>query len=328
MSQNVLVTGATGFVGGNLVRALVHRGCSVTCLVRNPSKAGPLQKLPVRLVIGSLKDPGAIREVSGSLHTVYHVAAVLKAARRDQYFQVNQLGTRKILEMMAESNPCLNRFVHISSLAAAGPSAGDRGLTEDEKPHPISWYGESKLESEKEVLHYAKTFPVTILRPSAVYGPGDRETLLVFRMIRRGCLFTPGRIIRRFSLIHVEDLTAAIIGAGERDTPSGEVYFVSRPETYLWEDIGRAIAQVLGKRYRQVALPHRMALAAGLAGDLWARLTGCPATINGQKVKELLAPSWICDSSRARTDLGFRPAIDLETGIRQTVCWYRNHGWL
>jgi nucleoside-diphosphate-sugar epimerase len=147
-------------------------------------------------------------------------------------------------------------------------------------------------------------------------------------MIKLGCLFTPGRFTRRFSLIHVDDLVAAIIAAGERCTPSGEIFFVSGSEICTWEDVGRTIAQALGKRYRQISFPQWLATAVGLAGDLWGRVTGRPATLNSQKVKELLNPSWLCDSSKARAGLGFCPAFDLESGIRQTVLWYQNKGWL
>jgi len=327
-ARNVLVTGATGFVGGNLVEALLRRGYSVTCLVRKSSNTHFLQKQNVRLVIGDIADPASIRQAARGIHAVYHLAGLIKAANREQYFRINQLGTRLFLEVLAEKNPNLNRFVHISSLAAAGPSSGEQGLTEAERPNPISWYGESKLCSEQEVLRFSGAFPVTVLRPSAVYGPRDRETLLVFRMIKRGCLITPGRFIRRFSLIHVDDLTDACIKAGECDTLSGETYFVSRPEVYTWEDVGRTIAQKLGKPYRQMAFPRWIAATIGLAGDLWAGVTGRPTTLNSQKVRELLQPSWICNPSKAKAALGFSPEIDLDRGIDETVRWYRGQGWI
>jgi nucleoside-diphosphate-sugar epimerase len=327
-ARNVLVTGATGFVGSNLVEALLRRGYSVTCLVRNSSNTRSLQKPNVRLVIGELNDPESLRIAAQGIQAAYHVAGLIKAAKREQYFRVNQMGTRLLMEVLAETNPGLSRFVHISSLAAAGPSTGDRGLTEEEKTNPVSWYGESKLRSEEEVLRFSKNFPVTILRPSAVYGPQDRETLLIFRMIQRGCLLTPGRFIRRFSLIHVDDLTDACIKAGESSSPSGEVYFISRPEVYTWEDVGRTIAQKLGERYRRLAFPQWMAVAIGLAGDLWAGATGLPATLNSQKVKELLQPSWVCNPSKAKAALGFCASIDLDSGMNETVRWYKSQGWL
>jgi dihydroflavonol-4-reductase len=325
---NVLVTGATGFVGSNLVKALSQKGYSVTCLVRKTSNTQELQTESVRLVFGDLDDAMAIREAGHSIHTVYHLAGAIKAANRRQYFQTNQLGTRCLLETLAEVNPGLNRFVFVSSLAAAGPSMIGKNRTEEQEPNPISWYGESKLAGEQEVLRFREIFPVTILRPSAVYGPGDRETLLIYRMIRRGCLFTPGRHQRHFSLIHVDDLAAGIIRANEQAVPSGEIYFLSRPETYIWEEVGRAIARALGKHYRQIALPRSIAEAAGVVGDYWMKATGWPASVNSQKVKELLEPYWICDSSKAQRHLGFSPNIHLEDGIQQTARWYQNQGWI
>jgi dihydroflavonol-4-reductase len=326
--SRVLVTGATGFVGGRLVEALLRNGSSVTCLVRKNSDTRTLQKLPVRLVVGDLEDTEAIREAARGIQTIYHVAGAIKAAGREQYLRINQFGTRHLLEVAAETNPDLGRFIHVSSLAAAGPSRAGRGLTEEDNPNPISWYGESKLKGEQEALKYARSFQVSILRPSAVYGPGDRETLLIFRMIKRGCLFTPGRARRQFSLIHVDDLTAALIHASRQDTPSGEVFFISRPESFTWEEVGRAIALALGRKYRSLAFPRSIAIMAGFAGDLWVKLSGKPATVTSQKLKELLEPSWVCNPLKAQTMMGFSTKIDLENGIRSTAQWYKDHGWL
>jgi nucleoside-diphosphate-sugar epimerase len=327
-NRSVLVTGGTGFVGCNLVDALLRKGCQVTCLVRSSSDTRFIRKAGVRLVEGDLNDAASIRQAARGVQTVYHLAGLIKAAGHKDYLQVNQGGTRLLLETLAETAPDLTRFVHMSSLAAAGPSTGNRGLVEKDKPNPISWYGESKLLSEQEALKFSNQFPVTILRPSAVYGPHDRETLLAFRMINRGCLLTPGRFIRRFSLIQVHDLAAACIQAGASDTPTGSIYFVSRPEIHTWEDIGRAIARELGKRYRQISFPQWLAAAVGSAGDAWARLTGRAATLNSQKVRELLQESWICNPAKAQAELGFNPAIDLDSGVRVTVRWYQDQGWL
>jgi dihydroflavonol-4-reductase len=327
-TRNVLVTGASGFVGTNLVSALVQRGYLVTCLVRTTSDTRALRGNGICLMYGDISDPSAVRDAVRSVDAIYHVAGVIKAAHREDYFRVNQAGTRLILESVAENNPDLGRFVHVSSLAAAGPSSGNRGLIEAEKPNPISWYGESKLKSEEEALRFKDLFPVTIMRPSAVYGPRDRETLLVFKMIKTGFLFTPGRSTRRFSLIHVSDLVNALMKAGEQQAGSGEIFFVSRFESFSWDDVGRAVARELGKNYRHFFLPRWLAAAAGIAGDLWSGATGRAATISSQKVQELLQPSWLCNPSKAKAALGFSPEINLEDGIKQTANWYRQNGWL
>jgi dihydroflavonol-4-reductase len=323
-----LVTGATGFVGINLVHALLKKGYAVACLVRSTSNTRALQNLPVQLLQGDLQDLSALRTLRAPLHSVYHVAGAIKAPDRNRFFQINQVGTRNLLETLKETNPGLRRFIYISSLAAAGPSVANRPRTENETPAPISWYGESKLAAENEVLCFKNTFPATILRPSAVYGPWDTEIFLIFRMIKFGVLVTPGRHIRQFSLIHVTDLVEAIIRAGESADPTGGIYNISRPEIYLWEDVGQAIANEFGKSFHKISLPEWMAKAAGLAGDCWTSITKRTASINSQKVAELLEPSWLCDPSRAREQLGFNPIIDLESGIRSTIRWYKNQRWL
>ncbi len=328
LTKNVLVTGATGFVGAHLVEELLRRGYSVTCLVRRTSNTEQLKKCNVHIATGDLTDPESVKKALGRIDAVFHVAGAIKALRREDYFRINHIGTRNLLQAVAQTNPDLKRFIYISSLAASGPSNGNQKLTEISKPNPVSWYGQSKLEAEREVLRFRHMFPVTILRPCAVYGPRDRETLIAVRMIQRGCLFTPGRFERRFSLIYVKDLADEIVRAGEHETESGQIYFLSRPEIYTWDDVGRAAAKFLGKRFRRVSFPEELFKIFGVAGDLYARLVGRPSTINSQKVKELLQPSWLCDSSKAEAGLGFRPATDLETGMRETVCWYQEHGWL
>lgn len=323
-----MVTGATGFIGGNLVGALLQKGYSVTCLVRNTSNTRRLKSLPVRLVEGSLENPDAIRKAASGVDVIYHVAGLTKARDKKQFFHSNATATAKLLETLADTEIAPLRFVHASSLAAAGPSSIGIPRTEEQNPEPVSWYGESKLQSEFEVLKYAGAFPVTILRPSAVYGPGDRDIYMIFRMIQKGCLIAPGRLTRQFSLIHVYDAVSAFIRAGEADTRSGEIYFISNPEIQTWDAVGRAIARELGRKFRSFCFPNWLAFAAGAAGNASYFITGKMPALNLQKVRELLQPSWTCDTSKARKLLGFIPVMGLQSGVRETVRWYRANGWL
>ncbi len=326
--KTALVTGATGFIGMHLVDSLLRKGYSVTCLVRSSSDTQRLQKFPVRLVFGSLDTRRAIREASVEPGIVFHIAGLTKARNRAEFFHVNQTGTANLLEILAEAEHRPLRFVHSSSLAAAGPSTLQRQLTEDDDPKPVSWYGESKLESEREVQKFADVFPVTILRPSAVYGPGDRDIYLIFRMIQKGCFVVPGRSVHPFSLIHVQDVVDAFLQAGESDTPSGEVFFISHPEIQTWETVGRIIARELGKTCLRFSVPQWLALAAGSAGSAYSSLTGKMVALNIHKVREILQPAWTCDPSKAQAILGFAPRVNLENGIQDTVRWYKQNGWL
>jgi nucleoside-diphosphate-sugar epimerase len=129
-------------------------------------------------------------------------------------------------------------------------------------------------------------------------------------------------------MIHVADLSESCIRAGELNTPSGEIFYIARPEAYAWEDVANSIAQALAKHYVRIRLPKWTAMAAGLAGDLWSVLSGKALTVNSQKTRELLQPFWLCDSSKALKYLGFNPAIDLSRGIRETVIWYQDKGYL
>jgi nucleoside-diphosphate-sugar epimerase len=323
-----LVTGATGFVGNNLTRKLLERGYSVTCLVRNSHKAQNLADLPVRLAVADLENSAGIKDAVQGIDLIFHAAGAIKAANREHYFAVNCLGTRRLLEAVAEENPGIKRFVHISSLSAAGPSLNAEGISEEDKPNPISWYGESKRASEEEVLRFAEKFPVTILRPSAVYGPRDPETLMIYQMVKRGCLFTPGRRVRRFSIVHVDDLNDAILLAGQSDLNTGETFFISNTAPSTWDQFGRLIAKSMAKPFRQIAFPECIARAAGYAGDLYAKASGKAATVSSQKIRELLQANWICNPAKAIKLLGFDAKIELEKGINETIEWYQLHNWL
>ena len=145
-NSQVLVTGATGFVGGRLVKALLQEGYSVTCLVRKTSNTRTLQEMPVRLVVGDLENRETVRDAVRGIDTVYHLAGAIKAAGREQYFRINKTGTRLLLEALTETNPGLKRFIHVSSLAAAGPSPESRALTEKETQ--IRFHGMEKANSD------------------------------------------------------------------------------------------------------------------------------------------------------------------------------------
>ena len=322
-----LVTGAAGFVGSHLVETLVDRGYEVSCLVRKTSNLAWLKPLPVRFVFGDVLDADSLPGAVEGMDYVYHVAGAVKALREADFFLVNAGGTANLLEACAAPGQSLQRFVLVSSQAAAGPPEIGHPLTEDDPPRPITPYGLSKLRAEVLTASYAARLPVTVVRPPAIYGPRDRETLTVFQWINRGLCPVP-RQKRFFSLIHVRDLVTGLILAAESPASVGRTYHLANDGPESLEGMSTLIAQALGRHPVTLRLPQAAFDLAGGASTLAGRLRRRPQIFDRYKAMELSLPSWVYDTRRARAELGFQASISVPDGVRETTDWYRKAGWL
>ncbi len=324
--MRVLVTGGTGFLGSHLVEALVEEpGCEVFVLVRDPSKRRWLEGIDgVRLLAGDLENMPIL---PAGLSCVYHFGGLTKTLRPSEYYTVNRDGTANLLRAL-ERQSGRPRFVHLSSLAAVGPSWPGRGVSEDDLARPVSPYGESKLQAEEEVLKYKDRFSVVLLRAAAVYGPRDEDFLEFFRWIKRGIKPILGRR-KILSLIYVRDAVRACLMAGDPGRPSGEIYNVADPRAYGWEDIGRVAAGLLGKKPIPVRLPIWSAYLASVASEGVGRfLGGGNSLFNVSKVKQMRAYGWVADVRKARREMGFETVFSLEQGLGETIAWYLWKGLL
>jgi len=318
------VTGGTGFVGAHLVQALRARGDQVTCLVRNAAKAHALGWSDVRLVRGDLDDAAALREGCAGAEVIYHVAGRISARDTDEFMRANRDGTANVLEAAAHAPP--ERFVLVSSLAAAGPTTPGKPIDETRSPSPVTPYGQSKLAAE--LLVRAKARSWTIVRPPTVYGEWDREVLKAFKLARMGVAPVFGDGSQELSVIYAGDLAAALVAAATAPATANRVYYAAHPVVTTSRDLVRAIGRAVGREPRIVPLPG--VLARGL---LWtigtiAHLAGRATLLSGDKAAEFLAPAWTCRPDALTRDAGWRAVIDLETGLRRTAAWYRREGWL
>ena len=325
VGQRVLVTGATGFIGGHLVRGLVQRGSRVVCLVRAGSCLDRLGSLPVDLVSGDLDDAAALRTAVRGVSHVYHLAGLIKARRAEEFHRVNGEGTARLLEACARSGDAPPRVVLVSSLAACGPSTVDAPLTEEATPRPLSAYGQSKLAAEREAHARADRLPIVVIRPPVVYGPGDRATLVFFRLANLGLSLVADV---QLSLVHVDDLVRGLLLAGRAEAATGTTYFVSGDERPTLQELMRLIAAGLGRRVVGVRIPYPVAHLAARGVELASGLAGRPAMFTRDKARELYQPAWCCRADRARRELGFVQHVMLEQGLHRTAHWYRRHGWL
>jgi nucleoside-diphosphate-sugar epimerase len=317
----VLVTGATGFIGSHLVDRLAAGGHRVRCLVRSTSSRRYLPQ-GLEVVFGDLRTGQDLGRALEGVKTVFHLAGVTRAARPADYYEGNTEATRNLLRVC--SGVC--RLIHVSSLAAVGPGRDFGGVDEESEPHPFTPYGRSKLEAERLVLESRLGERAVIVRPPVVYGPRDRDVFLVIRSAARGFMLTIGKEESYFSAIYVKDLVDGLLAA--EAAAGGGIYFLAHPEAVSWSEFGRTVAEIRGSNCRMLAVPPAMAAGIAMAAEWWARRTGVPGILSRHKVAEARCRYWICATAKASRELGFRARTALAAGLRETIAWYEEAGWL
>ena len=326
--MKVFITGATGFVGSFLNESLVRAGHQVTCMVRKQSNLRWIADLDVECFYGSLSDKNSlIRGLEGA-DFVYHVAGVTKARTREEYFQANFEGTKNIIDAACQHKKKVKRFILVSSQTAAGPSPTIIPIDESHPANPITDYGQSKRAAEEYAISVMDKLNLTIVRPPGVYGPRDVDILEFFRTVKFGIIPQLGGSEKYLSLIHVKDLARGIIMAAENEKAAGEIYFITSPEPYAWEEISKITLKILQKKGVKIPIP--MGLMKGIAylSEGISSVTKKPALVNKQKIIDMEQDFWTCSPDKAKKELGFECEISLENGIRETLIWYKEQKWL
>ncbi|MBM3329063.1 MAG: NAD-dependent epimerase/dehydratase family protein [Calditrichaeota bacterium] len=324
MSRRVLVTGATGFIGDPTVWELAERGWRIRALVRRSSD--PTRLPPeVERAEGDLRDYESLARAARGCQDVVHLAGLIRTPDPRQYDRVNRDGTANIVRACRDEG--VERLLYCSSLAAGGPSLSDRRRTMNDPDEPITAYGRSKLAGEEVLRNGAGSVWWTALRPPPVYGPYDRSFLGYMRMINKGWKIRLGDGSMPFSLVHVADLARAICLALTWEGPSGAVRYVTDGADHTLHELAGLVEELLGRRARWIALPRWAGMPVATVAEF---LSGnrVPAILSRRKVLELLQPAWTCDDSPLRTEVGYSNEFDLKRGIRNTVEWYREEGWL
>jgi len=319
--MKAFVTGATGFIGSHLCEELLKRGYSVTCLVRETSDLKWIDTLNLRYVKGDCTDKESLCKVLHDFDYVFHLAGLTKSSSDDAFFSINTRGAENLIKAVSEKNPQVKRFVYISSLSAAGPSKNGTPVDEQVYPAPVSNYGRSKLEGEKEILKYKDTIPVTIIRPAAVYGPRDKDFLVLFRMVKKGIFPYWGKSY--YSFLYVDDLVQGIILCAERKEAVGNTYFMSEHDAHTNEEVVKLISSALNAKALRLKVPKFVMPLCSFIGDKTRA-----GIINKDKIKELTHSYWVCNSRKASEEIGFTPRIVIKEGMKWTADWYRIHKWL
>ena len=297
------VTGATGFVGGRLLDLALAAGHEVRALTRRPQP----DRNGVTWVEGALDRPDSLDRLCQGADVVIHVAGVINARDAAGFESGNVTGTAATIAAAEKAG--IKRFVHVSSLAAREPK--------------LSIYGATKAGSEALVA--ASSIPSAIVRPPAVYGPGDREMLELFRMAKRGFIFLPPQ--GRLSVIHADDLARLLLALADPAAPKGLLVEPDDGRHRGWshEEFGRALGRALGRRVMTLSTP-RPILTIGAGIDRLLRRGR--AKLTADRVAYFCHPDWMVDPGRGAPEKLWKAQIDTEQGLAETAQWYRRQGWL
>lgn len=324
-SRLALLTGATGFLGGHVARALSNEGWRVRILARtDPSGSPLLSGVPVEVFGGDLSASTDLAAAASGCEAVVHVAGVLKARTLEEYREVNLRGTARLVAAAAAAAPGAN-FVLVSTQAAAGPARGGRPVKPSDPARPVSWYGVSKLEGEEAVRRSWKGAWV-VLRPGVIYGPGDRGLLAYFRMAGSGWMPVPAAD-RHIQIGPADQIGLAIARTAGRRDLAGRTAFLCDPQPVTVRELAALIARLPPRAARLIPLPDFLVRAAGFAETLREALTKTSRPFNADKARELLAGEWLCESG-LRPELGLPAPVPLDQGLVATWDWYRRAGWL
>ena len=318
----VLVTGGTGFIGTHLLEHLTKSGEEVRALVRR-TKAPRVLLAGVQVVHGDLASGAGLDDALRGVDAVIHLAGVTKALHSDDYYAGNVRATEQLTRAMAGRGI---RLVHVSSLAAIGPSSGRVPVGEDAEPHPLTHYGKSKLAAERVVRDLVPG--AVIVRPPVVYGPRDTDVFQLLKSISKGLVLEIAGGERWFSAIYVKDLVAGLIAAVREPRAAGRTYFLAHAKPVSWQQLGDSAARIMARTPRVITVPLGVAHAVGACAEFWARATGKPGIISREKIAEAKCMAWTCDTSRAAGELGFIAPTALDKGLAETLSWYKEAGWL
>jgi nucleoside-diphosphate-sugar epimerase len=328
--MNILVTGATGFIGSFVAEKLLAKGYNVRCLIRKTSNLRWLEGKNYELVEGSLSNINSLEKATQDVDYIYHIAGNTSAKNLDEYIQGNCNGTINLIEAALKNAPNLKRFIYVSSQTACGPALSLNNPTIEGLPlNPITDYGHSKKLAEEAVKSYIDKLPFTIIRPPAVYGPRDTEIYSIFKMINSRICAYMGFNKKILSLVYVDDLTDGIINSAEATTTLGKTYFITSEEFYDWKDIYNLIKKELNKNFTlNIYLPHFLVLGAGAISGFIGSFSKKPPVFNYQKGIDFIQQYWICSPKSATKDFGYRQKVSLQQGIKETIKWYKDMKWL
>ncbi len=332
----IFITGASGFIGSFLVEEALRRGFSVWAGVRGSSSRAYLTDEALNVLELDFADPDQLRarlsehkDRFGVFDYIVHCAGVTQCSDPREFDRVNYQQTRTFVETLRELQMLPRQFVFISTLSVFGPvrEKDYTAITEHDEPAPNTGYGWSKLKAER-YLQQVPGLPYVIYRPTGVYGPREKDYFLMAKSIRNHLDFSVGFKRQDITFVYVKDVVKAVFLGIEKGI-TRRAYFLSDGAVYNSRDFSRLICRELGHPFVvHLRCPLIVLKVVSLLAGWWAACSGKSSTLNPDKYQIMKQRNWQCDIAPATTELGFVPDYDLRRGVKETIDWYKNEGWL
>lgn len=322
--EKILITGASGFIGSFIVEEALARGMEVWAAVRGTSSKKYLQDERINMMELDFSDCRQMENALGGhdFDYVVHAAGVTKALRDETFFHVNTDGTKNLVKALEATSPSMKRLIFISSLSVLGAVRQHKPYTEirdTDVPRPNTAYAKSKLAAEKWLAENAKV-PYTILRPTGVYGPREKDYMMMADSIRRGVDVAVGYTRQDLTFVYVKDVVQAVFKSMKSAKTVGKAYFLSDGKVYTSRTFSDLIIAELGKKFvLRLTLPVWFLRVVCAFGTLRSRITGKVTTLNNDHYHILKQRNWRCDITPAMADFGYRPEWKLADGVREML---------
>ena len=323
--MKIAVTGANGFVGSNLVKHFISPSNEVKAIIRANASTALIPR-NAHIVRVDYNDVSSLLSAFTGIDIIIHNAGKTKALDAEQMFNTNLGITEKVIEAVNRIAEQV-QIIYLSSQAASRPSVNNIPVKEDEPSAPLTAYGKSKLAAEQAFREKCgKNY--TIIRPCSLYGCVDRDFLQLFKMVDRGFSFKIGHRDKLLNMLYISELCSFIELCLHNPAAYFQTFFATDGQVYKQSDIFSAIANALNKHPIQITIPEKLAKVVFYTGDLYGHLFHKEVVANKEKMKEILADSWLADISKARNILGWQPEANLAKNIKETATCYRALGWL
>ncbi len=330
--KNILITGASGFIGSFLVEEALKRGYRTFAGIRSSSSKGYLTHPDLHLFEMDFSNKEKLQHQLqknaasfGPFDVVVHAAGLTKSRVLDEYYQVNLYNTERLVDALIELEMVPERFVFLSSLASYGPGQGKEPVAETNLQAPITAYGKSKLAAE-QMLSTKNQFPYVIVHPTTVYGPREKDLLVLIQSLNQHLELYIGNTQQQLSFIHVSDVCKAVFLSIDQPIVARNI-LLSDTANYTAKEFNHIVKGVLGKKTLPIVVPVPVAKAAAQVSEWIGNLRGVTPVLNKERLKEFQAPNWGVNATVLK-QWGFLPDFPLQKGIEHTINWYKKNGWI